>query len=149
LWFSFYMKIQELVSYCIFYTDYHPIIKYFHTDKQFDYFFNLSWLYKIATHTIHFSELFLWICVSKFMCAKSLYKTVCSIVVYGINFIIYVYNRIHRHRLLMTDGCWQNLFCYPMYVLFESFYIIFNSNWDSIRDERLYIQYVFHFEMAD
>jgi len=26
-----------------------------------------------------------------------------------------------------------------MYVLFESFY--FNSNWDSIRDERLYIQY--------
>jgi len=40
-------------------------------------------------------------------------------------------------------------FCYPMYVLFEIFYIIFNSNWDSIRDERLYIQYVFHFEMAD
>merc|ERR1712088_54983 len=36
---------------------------------------------------------------------------------------------------------------YPMYVLFDSFFIFFNSNWDSIRDERLYIQCVSHLDM--
>jgi hypothetical protein len=143
------MKIQELVSYCIFYTDYHPIIKYFHTDKQFEYFFQCIMV--IQDSNTH-NSFFLWICVSKFMCAKSLYKTVCSIVVYGINFIIYYYNRINRHRLLALvtfNDRWTKFVLLSYVRIVWEFLYNFNSNWDSIRDERLYIQYVVHFEMDD
>lgn len=37
--------------YCIFYTDYHPIIKYFHTDKQFDFYKFIIVIIQELTHT--------------------------------------------------------------------------------------------------